>query len=251
MYYGAFPQGITNGADWYIITGSLQDWSYFATGCIDVTVEMSDVKWPPASQLGGFWDDNRDSYLHFIRSARYGVNGVVTDATTGLPLDATVTVMGNAKPVYTDPEHGDYYKLLDTGTYDLVFTADGYVSKTVTAVATVWGTPTVLDVALAPDTSDLPAQPGSGILLAAAPNPFNPRTTFTITLERAGPATLDIFDLTGRRIRRLLDRNLPAGPSEAVWDGRNRSGEQASSGVYFAQLSRGSRRDMIKVVLVK
>ncbi|MFN2370861.1 MAG: M14 family zinc carboxypeptidase, partial [Candidatus Krumholzibacteriia bacterium] len=45
MYNGSFPQGITNGADWYVITGSLQDWTYDVTGCINVTVELGDTKW--------------------------------------------------------------------------------------------------------------------------------------------------------------------------------------------------------------
>ena len=41
MYNGSFPQGITNGAQWYVTTGCLQDWSYAQTGCIDVTTAIS------------------------------------------------------------------------------------------------------------------------------------------------------------------------------------------------------------------
>ncbi len=146
----SFPQGITNGADWYVVTGSIQDWSYYATDCIDVTIEVSNTKWPASAQLDGFWNDNRESLLHFIQAARYGVNGVVTGSDTGLPLDATVTVTGNAKSVHTDPTHGDYYKLLDTGTYELTFSATGYLSKTISGVSTTWGTPTILDIVLDP-----------------------------------------------------------------------------------------------------
>jgi len=150
MYNGSFPQGITNGADWYVITGSLQDWSYDQTDCIDVTVEFSNTKWPSAGTLVGFWDDNRESYMHWIKSARYGVNGVVTGSDTGLPLDATVTVTGNSISIHTDPTHGDYYKLLDTGTYDITFSAYGYIDQTIYSVSTTWGTPTVLDVVMNP-----------------------------------------------------------------------------------------------------
>ena len=148
MYNGSFPQGITHGAQWYVVEGSLQDWSYEETGCIDVTIEYSDIHTPPASQLETLWDDNRESFMHWIRAARYGVGGIVTAAKTGLPLAATVTVAGNEKPVQADPDHGDYYKLLDTGTYDLTFAAEGYVTHTEYGVSTVWGTPTLLDVAL-------------------------------------------------------------------------------------------------------
>jgi hypothetical protein len=150
MYNGSFPQGITNGAAWYVTTGCVQDWSYAITGCIDVTVEVSDSKWPDASTLDGFWDDNRESLMHFVKSARYGVNGVVTGSDTGLPLDATVTVLGNVMTKDTDPVHGDYYKLLDSGTYDLTFSAYGYIDQTIYGVSTTWGTPTVLDVVMDP-----------------------------------------------------------------------------------------------------
>lgn len=251
MYNGDFTQGITNGAEWYIVTGSLQDWSYFATDCIDVTVECNDNKWPPANQLDGLWDDNRESLLHFIKAARYGINGVVTDAATGLPLVAKVTVVGNAKPVSTDPAHGDYYKLLDAGNYDLMFEADGYVMRTITDVATVWGTPTVLDVALDSDLSDVPGRLAAAACLTAAPNPFNPRTMLTLTNPRTGRVTLDIFDLQGRRVRHLLDQRMEAGWTRVAWDGVTDQGEQAPSGVYFAHMSSGDQRVSVKVVLVK
>lgn len=251
MYNGSFSQGITNGADWYVTTGCLQDWSYYGTGCIDLTLELSDSKWPPASQLDGLWDDNRESFMHFIKAARYGVNGVVTDADTGLPLDATVTVVANAAPVTTDHEYGDYYKLLATGTYDLVFEADGYVTSVVTDVATEWGTPTILNVALASDISDVPDRPAVSMNLTASPNPFNPNTTFTLTNPRPGLVTLNVFDLQGRRVRKLLEGYLTAGQTEVVWDGTTARGDQAPSGVYFAQLSGGGLRALTKVVLLK
>jgi len=150
MYNGSFDQGITNGAAWYVTQGCVQDWSYDQTDCIDVTLEQSNTKWPAASTLEGFWDDNRESYMHWIKAARYGVNGIVTGSDSGLPLDATIEVVGIDMPVHTDPSFGDYYKLLDTGTYDITFSADGYITQTVYGVSTVWGTPTVLDVTLDP-----------------------------------------------------------------------------------------------------
>ncbi len=150
MYNGSFPQGITNGADWYVVTGSIQDWSYDQTDCIDVTVEYYNTKWPSASVLPTLWNENRESLMHFVKAARYGVNGVVTGSDTGLPLDATVTVTGNSKNTHTDPEHGDYYKLLPTGTFEITFSADGYIDQTISNISTTWGTPTVLDVVLNP-----------------------------------------------------------------------------------------------------
>jgi hypothetical protein len=192
MYNGSWPQGITNGADWYVVTGSLQDWSYDQTDCIDVTMELSDIKWPSASTLDGFWDDNRESLMHYAKAARYGVNGVVTGSDSGLPLDATVTVQGNAMPVHTDPAHGDYYKLLDTGTYTLTFSAQGYLDKTVTGVSTAWGTPTVLDVQMDPvahgDVSGTVSGPGGAGLDASVSFYSLPLDEYYLTVQATGGA---------------------------------------------------------------
>ena len=155
MYNGSWPQGITNGAAWYVVTGSLQDWSYDQTKCIDVTCEVSNTKWPSNAALPGFWNDNREAMIAYARSARAGITGKVTDAATGAPLAALVTVAGNAKPVPTNPAHGDYYKLLDTGTYMVTFEAEGYITQTVTGVANTWGVENVVDVALQPVATGL------------------------------------------------------------------------------------------------
>lgn len=149
MYNGPFPRGITNGAAWYVITGSLQDWCYDQTDCVDITCEVSTTKWPSGSLLPGFWNDNRESMIAYARAARWGVTGTVTSATTGEPLDATVTVVGIDKPVHTDPAHGDYYKLLHTGTFSLTFEATGYVTQTV-GVSNVWGTENIVNVQMQP-----------------------------------------------------------------------------------------------------
>ncbi len=150
MFNGSFTKGITNGYAWYGIDGSLQDWSYESSGCIDVTLELSDDKIPPTTDLEALWADNRESFLHYLRAARYGINGVVSAADTGLPLSASVTVLGNAKPVVTDPDRGDYYKLLGTGTYDIQVSSFGYNDATLYGLEVIWGQATVRDVALVP-----------------------------------------------------------------------------------------------------
>ena len=82
MYNGNWPQGITNGAQWYVITGSLQDWCYDQTDCIDITCEVSDIKWPSNASLPGFWDDNRESMISYFERSLEGLRGIVTDSDT-------------------------------------------------------------------------------------------------------------------------------------------------------------------------
>lgn len=147
---GSFYHGITNGADWYAIDGGMQDWNYVYMGANEVTLELSDTKIPSASQIPTYWNQNRDSMLAYMATSLVGVRGVVTDASSGLPLDATVTVVGRDHEIYTDPDAGDYHRMLLPGTYDLLFETDGYDSLTVSGVVVSSGDATRLDVALDP-----------------------------------------------------------------------------------------------------
>ncbi|MBP7866410.1 MAG: carboxypeptidase regulatory-like domain-containing protein [Acidobacteria bacterium] len=143
-----FHHGITNGCDWYILFGGLQDWSYNWTGDLAVTIELSDTFFPPASTLQTYWDNNRESLLCYMEEALKGVWGVVTDAGTGQPLAADITAFGRNVPFRSDPVTGDYYRRLLPGTYALTFEAEGYAPLTVNDVVITEGAPVRLDVQL-------------------------------------------------------------------------------------------------------
>ncbi len=253
MWNGDWYHGITNGAEWYVTEGSLQDWAYAETGSMHVIVEFSDSYAPPASQLDNYWDDNRESFMHWIKAARYGVNGTVTEAGTGLPLDAVIIVVGNDNPVTSDPACGDYYKLLDNGSYTLRFEADDHITQEITGVSTSWGTPTVLNVELISESTgatELPA--GFASFDDAFPNPFNPTTTLRFSLHEAGEATLSIHDARGRILRTLTTgRTLSAGAHEFLWDGRDKNGQGLPSAVYLARLTVGEQVMAKKLLLLK
>ncbi len=69
------------------------------------------------------------------------------------------------------------------------------------------------------------------------PNPFNPTTTIEISLPLQSDFTLTVFDILGRRVRTIEYQQVPAGVHKVIWDGKNESGEDASSGVYFYKLT--------------
>lgn len=146
----SFPNGIVNGSTWYEITGGMQDWSYRYLGCNEVTIELSSTKIPNENMLAGFWSDNRDSMLSFAEAADIGARGFVRDKATGQPLYAEVKVVGNARTVFTDPDLGDYHRMLLPGTYTLKFSAPGYKSKRVRDVVVGNGRATKVNVNLKP-----------------------------------------------------------------------------------------------------
>lgn len=146
-----FTNGITNGYDWYEVNGGMQDWNYHWYTDLDLTIEVSTTKWPDASTLPKYWQDNRDSLLWFLSQARRGVQGIVTDAKTGKPLNAQIQVAEIDKPISTSPLHGGYHRVLLPGTYSLRFSANGYgdIYHTV-EIADSDTQATILHVALTP-----------------------------------------------------------------------------------------------------
>ncbi len=84
--------------------------------------------------------------------------------------------------------------------------------------------------------------PGDGLatrlaLLAARPNPFAAMTSLAFDLPRAGRATLVVFDVAGRRVKSLLDGEMPAGRHAVSWDATDDAGAKVSPGVYFYRLT--------------
>jgi len=84
------------------------------------------------------------------------------------------------------------------------------------------------------------------------PNPFNPRTTIAFDLPEESHVTLIIYDISGREVVRLVDGNLNEGFRHAVWDGKDKSGIQVSSGVYLYSIRTSSGFNATKkMVLVR
>lgn len=69
------------------------------------------------------------------------------------------------------------------------------------------------------------------------PNPFNPETTISFTLGQSANSSLVIFDLTGQKIRTLVNQQMTAGEHQLKWNGQDDFGQTVASGIYFYQLS--------------
>jgi len=92
---------------------------------------------------------------------------------------------------------------------------------------------------------------GLPALISALPNPFSGGTRIELSLPGPAPATLEIYDVLGRKVTTLAARPFDAGRHSLFWDGRDARGRQVSPGVYFMRLDTGERSQIKKIVLVR
>ncbi len=98
------------------------------------------------------------------------------------------------------------------------------------------------------DKEDLPVV---RTYLTMYPNPFNPQTTFKFGLRHKAQVEIEIYDLRGMRVLRLVDGVLPAGHHAVVWAGRDGNGRQVASGAYFARMRAGTETLTQRMMLLR
>lgn len=127
MFTEVFPEGITNGAAWYSVTGGMQDWNYVYADVFEITLEISCTKYPKESELPKYWDENRDALIQYIEQVHRGVYGYVRSS-IGKPIEnAAISVSNNTHVTYTR-KSGEFWKLLLPGRYNITIEAEGYES---------------------------------------------------------------------------------------------------------------------------
>lgn len=131
--------GITHGGDWYIVPGGRQDYMNYFHNCREITIEVSNTKLLSTDMLTAHWNYNHESLLTHIETVGYGIHGIVT-STTKQPLDAKITVIGHDKDnshVVTNPLHGNFYRMLMPGTYNLKIESYGYLTQEISNIQVV------------------------------------------------------------------------------------------------------------------
>jgi hypothetical protein len=100
-------------------------------------------------------------------------------------------------------------------------------------------------------TSSVAEIPLRYALRSNVPNPFNPETTIRFDLPHPSQTELVIYNVRGGRVRQLLSGRVDAGVRSVMWDGRDDSGRQVTSGVYFYRLTAGDFVATRRMVLLK
>ncbi|XP_049497116.1 adipocyte enhancer-binding protein 1 [Panthera uncia] len=117
--------GIVNGAKWNPRSGTINDFSYLHTNCLELSIYLGCDKFPHESELPREWENNKEALLTFMEQVHRGIKGVVTDE-QGIPIaNATISVSGINHGVKT-AGGGDYWRILNPGEYRVTAHAEGY-----------------------------------------------------------------------------------------------------------------------------
>ena len=212
-YMTGFNDGITNGYDWYMITGGRQDYvTYYLQGR-ETTIELDNDHYTPESQLNDFWEYNYRSLLNYAYQVSYGIQGVVTDSVTGMPLEAKIELVGHdfdSSMVFSEPGNGLYVRLLNEGSYELTFSSDGYFNKTISGLGVVNYQTTVLNVKLVP-SGTLISPLVETINLEIFPNPVSSELQLRFSISRPGALGFAIYNIMGRQLISIKQEGFSMG----------------------------------------
>jgi PKD repeat protein len=155
--------GVSQGFEWYEVNGGRQDYMNWFKNCREVTIEISDTKLIPNSQIPLHWKYLRRSLIAYMQASLRGIRGQVSDACTGLPVKARVWLQAHDRDsshVYSSTILGNYHRPIFPGNYSMLISAPGYQSYSIPAIQVGNDNATLLNAILQPkepiaDFSDL------------------------------------------------------------------------------------------------
>jgi hypothetical protein len=245
-YFTLMNNGVTNGYAWYELNGGRQDYMNYWHNCREVTLEISNIKTLPASQLINWWNYNNRSFINYMKQAGYGASGIVTDTVTDQPVAAKVFIQGHDfdnSEVYSHLPTGFYSRYLIQDTYDLTFSAPGYFTKTISGVNVTNRNSTILDVQLRPLTYDAQDKVESGVLIF--PNPTS--GIFRIQLSDApvrSDCSVQVINALGKIVDSVSLDCSSSGPVTVNM-------AHLSNGIYFLKFNTGYRVFLDKLIIRK
>jgi hypothetical protein len=197
-YMNFLDNGVTRGADWYIVYGGRQDFETWELHGREVTIELDDQYITPAPQLPLLWQNNWRSLLGYLENALYGIHGLVRDVNSHTPLSAEVFIKGHDKDssqVYSDTLSGNFVRFLSPGSWNLTFSAAGY-RDTIINVIVYSGQKTDLIVDMSPITSGIePINSTTHLLIY--PNPAADVINIILPDKNNGRMNLRIINQAG------------------------------------------------------
>ncbi len=218
--------GVTHGGDWYVIDGSRQDFFNYYRSCREFTLELSTQKILEPELLPDLWEYNYRSLLNYIKQAKYGVHGLVYDKDTEEPLIADIVIEGYDEyysQIKTSLPFGNFNRPLLEGTYDIIFSSEGYITKRINDIEVTNHNTTFLEVELEP-IYELPEIAVYPETLQFGEQYINSEYSYNVTIENTGSDTLEIYSIniqgddvfyTEQSVK-LSEFEIPPGESEII-----------------------------------
>jgi len=247
-YMTGFSNGITNGADWYLVSGGRQDYANYYLHSRETTIELSDDKIPDASTLPNLWNYNYRSFLNYINRVHLGLYGKITDV-DGNPLKANIYIENHdvdSSDIYSNPENGMYYRLIMGGTtYNISYSASGYNTKTYDDISFSDTELKRMDVVLEKEAVSINNITTAPIQLKTINNPFNNYISANFYFaDYVGKLSVSLYDSYGRLHKNAQYNNAKTGNKSIYM-----STEELSSGLYILQIQ--TQQSSIRKKLIK
>lgn len=139
-----------------------------------------------------------------------------------MPIDIEVeTVAGDTfLTVWNDEWSQDFFFAVDALPAALSFDPRNWILKYVAQI-----------------TSDVPDDALTSVALHVPTNPTGADARLSYSVPEAGRVQLKVYDVAGRLVKTLVDREVAAGVHGVAWGGNDSTGAPAASGVYFCRLS--------------
>jgi hypothetical protein len=227
--------------------GNARNWQYGVLGITAVTSEICSRRCqvPPEevddiverNMVGAYWLCERCMNSVLRVHAR--------DSSSGRPLEAQVRVIevdtldSIPPPRISDPRTGSLYRLMIPDTYTVEVSLPGYVTRTVEGVVVESLGISEVEVEL-----PLPSEPRPPLSLDGLQIPV-------LVTERTRRVKIIVYDTAGRLVRELVDADYSPGFYEISWDGKDRKGRDAGSGMFLARVQIGSEFQKVKLVRFK
>lgn len=165
------------------------------------------------------------------------------------PYTATAYIAPMVAACIVDANHQIY---LNIGWNNIVDNQEGYYSDTVNLLCMLlisgnWWSYNSNTTALPVS----PTIPSKTELIGNYPNPFNPTTNIGFRIAGFGFVELEIYDVTGRMVKTLVNENLAAGSYTVQWNATNNAGQKVGSGLYFYKIQAGELTQVRRMMLIK
>ncbi len=252
-FFDDIDDGICHGYSdlGYVSKGTTKDYFYYYMHTRGIALEATKTKLLPARQLNNYWNYSKDALFAYLLEIRNGIRGTVTDSITGAGLRAKVFVKNHDEDssfIYADSSggHGNYYRPIYAGTYDVTFSHPGCTTKTIKNIVARNGQATVVDVKLYCGGSVDIQGSSTASTRAITFLPKNQGALF-ISDRFIAPFECTIFNCQGKKIYHSLNQHKNE-TNRFFWNGITTNAKSVLSGLYIARFSFSSGAETLPFV---